>query len=248
MKVILAVALLVACTSALEMVGENGLIKFDFDSQPDSLIGLVMSGQIDPHDDTNNKIETFLKLANYYVPLLDSVKGEENSLKWWRTWNFALPAELGSIWFNGTFELIAGWGVYLNENNLNMTTDYLDVAYVPFVWGWTSGELLGQTWPWLGSFNATLWYVRAYTIVNVEVHNSGSICFGGSGHLWPIQLEGGIVSELKYCKAEILTQIINGIPINLGCGYSAPVAVPVLNQTFTQNYTQPLVDRRCFNQ
>ena len=248
MKVILAVALLLIAAQASRMVGEDGLIKFDFDAQPDSLIGLVMSGELDPHNENNNKIEAFLKLANYYVPLLESLKGEENALRWWRTWNFDLPGELGSIWFNGTFELVAGWGVYLNENDVNMTTDHLDVAYVPFVWGWTSGELVGTTWPWLGSFNATLWYVRAYTIINLEIQANGGVCFEGNGYLWPIQLEGGIISELKACQAEILTQIIDGVPITLACAYSAPVSVPVLNTTFTGNFTQSIVDRNCVNQ
>lgn len=212
------------------------------------MLGFVMKGQIDPEDDTNNKIETFLKLANYYVPLLDAVKGEENNLKWNRTWTWNLPADLGTANFFGTFELVAGWGVYLNDNSLNMTSDYLDVAYVPFLWGWTAGQLTGNTSPWIGSFNATLWYVRAYTVINLEIHNTGSVCYEGTGHLWPIQLEGGIVSSLKACQAEVLTDIIEGLPITLGCYYTAPVAVPVLNSSFTANYTQPLVNRKCFNQ
>lgn len=248
MKVILAAALLMACATALSLTGEDGLVKFDFDSNEDSYLGLVMKGQIDPKDDTNNKIETFLKLANYYVPILDSVKGQDNSLKWWRTWNIDLPAGLGSMWFNGTFELVAGWSVYTNENQLNMTADYLDIAYVPFVWGWASGELTGNTSPWIGEFNATLWYVRAYTVINLEVHNTGSVCFQGSGHLWPIQLDGFLQSSLKSCYAEILTEIIEGVPITLGCSYSSPIYVPVLNSTFTGNYTQPLINQKCFNE
>lgn len=81
MKVIIALACVLACSYAINMYGEDGLVKFDFEKD-DSPIGFSMKGEIDPHNDQNNKIQTFLKLAGYYIPILESMNSETNSLGW----------------------------------------------------------------------------------------------------------------------------------------------------------------------
>ena len=47
MKVIIALACVFALTTALNMYGEEGLVKFDFENE-NSPIGFSMKGQIDP--------------------------------------------------------------------------------------------------------------------------------------------------------------------------------------------------------
>ncbi len=55
MKIIaLAVLLAVACT--LDLKGENGLVKFEYDPMDNELFGMVMKGEIDPKNELNNKI------------------------------------------------------------------------------------------------------------------------------------------------------------------------------------------------
>lgn len=79
---IIALAVLLAVACALELKGENGLVKFEYDPMDNELFGMVMKGEIDPKNELNNKISTFLKLANYYVPILESINSEANNLKW----------------------------------------------------------------------------------------------------------------------------------------------------------------------
>lgn len=246
MKTIIAVALLFACASAFSIKGDEGLVKFELNAHQDSPIGLVMKGHIDPKDETNNKIETFLKLASTYIPILESVQNENNNLKWTNTWHLSLGG-LGSISLHWNFEVIVGWKVRVNSNDLNMTSDHLNVAYIPFISGFTNGGLQGDTSPARGYYNATLWFARAYTIISLQVFSSGNVCFEGTGYLWPVQLTSAISSALKECKSEILDEVFNGIPIVFGCDYTLPFVTPHLDISFTQNFTEPLIGQTCVN-
>jgi len=245
MKTIIAVALLFACASAFSIKGDEGLVKFELNAHEESPIGLVMKGHIDPKDETNNKIETFVKLASAYIPILESVKNENNNLKWTNNWHFNVG--IGSISLHWNFEIIVGWKVRVNSNDLNMTSDHLNVAYVPFISGFTNAGLQGDTYPARGYYNATLWFARAYTVIALQIFSSGNVCFEGTGYLWPVQLTSALSSALKGCKAEILDEVFNGIPIVFGCNYTEPFVTPHLDISFTQNFTEPLIGQTCVN-
>lgn len=246
MKTIIAVALLFACASAFSLKGEEGLVKFELDANKDSPVGLVMKGHIDPKDETNNKIETFVKLASAYIPILESIKNENNNLQYIFTETISLGS-FGSITLHGNFEIIVGWKVQVNSNDLNMTSDHLNVAYIPFITGFTNAGLQGDTYPARGYYNATLWFARAYTVISLQIFNTGNVCFEGTGFLWPVQLTSAISSSLKACQAEILDEVFNGIPIVFGCNYTAPFVTPHLDISFTQNFTKPLIGQTCVN-
>ena len=51
-----ALALLLAIACTLDIKGEEGLVKFEYDPMNNELFGLVMKGQIDPKNELNNKI------------------------------------------------------------------------------------------------------------------------------------------------------------------------------------------------
>ena len=246
MKTIIAVALLFACASAFSLKGEEGLIKFELNAHEESPIGLVMKGHIDPKDETNNKIETFVKLASTYIPILESIKSENNNLQWTNTWTFSLGS-FGSISIHGNFEIIVGWKVRVNSNDINMTSDHLNVAYIPFITGFTNAGVQGDTAPARGFYNATLWFARAYTVISLQIFNTGNVCFEGTGFLWPVQLTSTLSSSLKACQTEILDEVFNGIPIVFGCNYTAPFVTPHLDLSFTQNFTKPLIGQTCVN-
>jgi hypothetical protein len=246
MKVIIALACLLAFATALSLDHEDGLVKFEFDGQKDSPIGVVMKGQIDPKNELNNKIETFLKLASYYIPILESEKNESNNLKWAKTWDISLGG-FGDITFSGSFNLVVGWRVFVNGNSLNMTADYLDVTYAPFAWGWADGLLQGTTTPAQGFYNATVYYSRASVPINLEIHSSGQVCYSGSAQFWPVSLNTNLSAELKGCNAEIISDLYNGFPISFACNYSTPFNLTHLNVSFTQNYTAAIVERKCIN-
>ena len=52
--------------------------------------------------------------------------------------------------------VVVGWKVFVNSNDVNQTSDHLDVTYAPFAWGWTNGLLQGNTYPAIGFYNSTL--------------------------------------------------------------------------------------------
>jgi hypothetical protein len=53
---IIAIACLLAFAVALNLHGEDGLVKFEFDPTENEMFGVVMKGQIDPKNELNNKI------------------------------------------------------------------------------------------------------------------------------------------------------------------------------------------------
>lgn len=230
MKAIIAVTLLLACTYGLQITGEDGLIKFEMDTHQGSPVGLVMKGHVDPNNELNNKIETFLKLANTYVPLLESVNNQNNNLKWTNSWSFNIG--IGTITFSGTFDIVVGWKVNLNGGADNSTQ--LDVDYIPFVWGWANGLLQGDTIPAKGWYNATLWFARAYAPIGLDIKSTGQVCYAGSAFVWPVQLETTINSALKGCYSEIIDEVLAGEPIYLTCNYTAPFSQPHINYNFTK--------------
>lgn len=252
MKTIVALALALAVASAFEVTGEDGLIKFNMVSDEASPVGFAMRGHIDPKDELNNKIETFLKLANTYIPVLESTKNENNKLSWISNWFSVNLGPLGSISGMGAFELVVGWRVILNSNNVNMTTNYLDVTYAPFVWGWTNASLAfapgtASFAPVQGTYNATLWYVRSYVPISLNIHSDGKVCYSAFGQIWPVQLESTMNMMLQECKAEIITDVLEGIPITLNCSWSNPCVQNHINYSFTANTTFWQGGSHCLN-
>jgi len=181
---IIALALLLAFAFALNLKGGEGLINFDFDPAEEEMFGIVMKGSIDPKNELNNKISTFLKLADYYVPILESINNEANNLKWIGNWQFNL-GPLGTVGFIGSFNLIVGWNVALNQSSGALGT-YLDVQYIPFAWGWADGNITVNNYLALGQYNSTLYYTRSYAIIDLQIYEGSEICFTGNAYYWPI--------------------------------------------------------------
>jgi len=160
------------------------------------------------------------------------MNAESNNLGWKRTFNLNLGG-LGSVSVTGSFELVVGWRVFVNSNAMNQTADHLDVTYAPFAWGWTNALVQGNTYPAIGFYNSTLEYVRAYAPISLKIFNSGKVCYQGQGVVLPVNLGTGLSAALKGCQAEVLTDIIDQVPISLGCNYSEPFNMTHLNISFT---------------
>lgn len=242
---IIALALLLAIACTLDIKGEDGLVKFEYDPMNNELFGLVMKGQIDPKNELNNKISTFLKLANYYVPVLESIKGESNNLKWNFMKTFSL-GPLGTFQASGSFNLVVGWEVWLNQGNSITNGTYFDIVYAPFAWGWATGLLGGQNYLVNGYYNATMYYARTYVNISLQIYGDGDVCFTGTANFWPVQIITGLSSSLSSCYTEILADIIYRNPIALGCNFSTPFNMTHLNVSLTANYTQAVVNNKCF--
>jgi hypothetical protein len=246
MKIVLAFACLAALTMAFDLTHKDGLVHFEQDANMDSPIGFAMRGQIDPANEKNNKITTFLKLASHYIPILETMNEKKSNLEWGRTFNINLGG-LGSVSVTGYFMVCSGWKVYLTENTFAQTTDHLEVAYAPYVWGWANAYLDGDAWLAKGFYNATLFFSRAYALISLQINDNGSVCFSGSGNFWPVTLESTMSVALLGGVDEILSNIIYGQPLGFTYNYTAPLNISHLNISFTQNYTQNIIDQKCIN-
>ncbi len=241
----ITIALIFAVAVALNLKGEDGLVKFDFNPSESDLFGLVLKGQIDPKNEINNKIETFLKLANYYIPILESVNNEANNLKWAGTYSISLGPFTFNVWAN--FNLVVGWEVTLQQGSSALNGTFFNVMYAPFAWGWASSmNQLQSNWLGNGWYNGTLYYTRSYVNISLQIYADGDVCFTGVANMWPVQLITNLTASLQSCQAEILNDIIYGIPVALVCNFSTPYNQTHLNISFTQNYTNPVVNTKCF--
>lgn len=228
---IIALVLLLTYALALNLKGGEGMINFEFDPSEGDMFGMVLKGSIDPKNEMNNKISTFLKLADYYVPVLESINNEANNLKWIGAWSFNL-GPLGTVGFVGSFNLVVGWNVALNQT-MGTLGSYLDVQYIPFAWGWADGNVTLGNYLAMGTYNSTLYYARTYVIVDLQIYGGGEVCFSGNAHFWPVQLVTNLSSSLLSCQDEIIENVIDQTPIQLMCNASVPFNMTHLNISFT---------------
>ena len=243
MKTFLLVAILItlALAGPFELKQEGNNIQFSMNVHGDSTYGLQLNGVLDPREDSNNKIGAFLKLADTYIPLLESLGTEKGSLKYERWWRFDfLGADVWVYWY---FQLIVGWRV----NPGSMSSDFFDVTYIPFVWGGTYAHTNGTTWPARGSAGVGLQYVLAYAPIGLQLYRQGRICFGGSWTVEPVHLRTDLFAALNECKAEIIDEIIDQVPIYLGCNYTNPLNITLYDVNFTDTYHGDLIPQTCFD-
>ena len=242
MKFVLLALLVATClASGFNTYEEDGQIKFRMDVHHTSPIGLVVEGLVDPRFESNNKIQAFVKLANEYIPVLESMAQNENSLKYERYWNYSVAGiDLSVYWY---FQLIVGWTVQPGSSSAN----FYEVTYTPFVWGGTYGSLNGTTWPVVGSTGTGVQYVHAYAPIGVTLYKEGKVCFGGVWTVEPVALKTDVFVALNECWDEIIDEVINGVPIHLTCNYTVPQNFTLLNVNFTDTYTGDLIPEICFN-
>ena len=231
MKIVILAALVLLATA--NMWHEDGKIKLDYDVHGDSPIGINMKATIDPHNDQNNKISTFLKLANQYIPILETMgtKPAQN-LQFSRGFNF----NLGFITFGGyaTLELEVGWTV---ESLIEDSGDAYQVYYTPFVIGYINTDVNGTTFLGEVGVGAHIDYIKFYVPLTVEVFTSGKFCVNGYWNLQPSSVVTHIFANLKECQAEIIDEVVEMTPISLACSFVRPTNAIVNNINITDNHT-----------
>lgn len=244
MRSIILFALIVAVclASPMKTYEEEGMLKFDLDVHQDSPIGLMMKGQLNPQNESQNKIAAFLKLANHYIPILESLANQNGELTWTRTWR------INFLGFNfdiiAYFQLIVGWRVFPG----GYTTDRFDVTYTPFAWGFTSGSINGTSWPAVGSSSIELQYLHAEAPISVRLYRQGRFCFQGSYAVQPVHLRHKLYAALNECYDEIFDDLINGHTIfQWTCNYTNPVNVTIIDNNFTDPIIGNVIDETCIS-
>lgn len=242
MKFVLLALMIAVCLCRLSTKEQNGQINFDLDVHSESPVGVVLKGLIDPRQETNNQIGAFLKLANTYIPILESLASADNSLNYERNWNINfLGMNFDIYWY---FQLIVGWKVTPGE----YSSSFYQITYTPFVHGSTLGYVNGTTWPIVGSTKVGLQYLYAYAPIGVTIYTTDKkVCFGGDYTVDPIELRTQVYVALNECSAEIFDEIIEQTPIHLNCNYTAYQNFTLLNINFTNTYTGDILSDICFN-
>ena len=236
-----ALIVAVAFSAPLSAYEENKMIKFAYDTQEDSPLSFYVEGSINPRNDEQNKIQAFLKLANKYIPILESLGSSNNELKWERYWRVQFAGVNLDVF--AYFQLIVGWKV----NPGGYTTDRFDVTYTPFVWGGTYGSINGTTWPAIGSTDAGLQYVYSYAPISVQLYKQGKICFQGTYVIEPVMFRNHLFAALNECHDEILTDLIDGTSWpNWRCNFTAPVNITVWDINFTNRMAGDFIPLTCF--
>jgi len=82
MKALIVAALLAVAIAAPSLMENEGKINFEYDASPDLPMGITLQGQIDPKDESANKVSAFLRLANQFIPLLEALDTSSNKLEY----------------------------------------------------------------------------------------------------------------------------------------------------------------------
>lgn len=239
--IVLCLVLALAYTAPINAYEENKQIKFEYDVHEGSPVGLYLEGLLDPRNESVNKIQTFLKLANKYIPILESLGENQGELKWDRTWHVEF---LGvNVQVFAYFQLIVGWRVQPG----GYTTDRFDVVYTPFVWGGAYGSVNGTTWPARGSADAGIQYIYTYAPIQVNLFKAGKICFQGSYYVEPVAARTHLFAALNECRDEIFGDLIDGRDIFVWeCNYTNPVNITLIDKNFTDRFVGDFIPQTCF--
>ena len=239
MKVLIVAALVAMTLAAPSLLENEGKINFEYDSAPDMPVGLTLQGQIDPKSETSNKISAFLRLANQFIPVLESLDKESNlEYSGFQCWggsdtNFC-------VYY--AFKLVVGWRVYQG----GYTSGAYNITYVPFAEGYGSANATTVTWPIRGTYSSYMNIVRAYAPIGVQLYRSGQVCFGGYYYMLPTSLTTGIASELKQCYEQVLDDILGTGTRYTNCGWSNALNFTHLVFNFTDYMRADFLQQRCF--
>lgn len=242
MRVIILIAciLAVAMSTTMNTYAEDQKIKFNYDIHEGSPIGLYMEGELDPRNENMNKIQTFLRLAGKYIPVLESLAGKNTELKWERVWHIVFAGVKVDIY--GWFQLIVGWRV----NPGGYTTSQFDVEYIPFVYGGTYGRVNGTSTFAVGSTEAGLRYALAYAPIALQLFQSGKVCFQGTYTVEPVHFRQHLYAALTECHDEILSDLIDGhATFHWTCNLTMPANLTLFDVNFTDRYVGSIVPQTC---
>ncbi|CAI2377709.1 unnamed protein product [Moneuplotes crassus] len=240
MKILILLIALIAFGMAHHIHEEDGNIKFNVDLHEESPIGFAVKGQINPVDDTQNKIGAFVKLANEYIPILENLSKNKAVLEYQRRWqiNFIPGIDITVYWF---FDLIVGWIVEPGD----VAENFYEVTYTPFVWGSTYGRTNGTTWPAAGYFRIGVEYVDFRMPTSFTLYRDGRVCFDSFYTVNPVHLSSQFGGALRECKAEIIDEVLNQQPIHLGCAYTNDIDVQFLDEDLTNRIERVILGETC---
>ena len=242
MKTILFIAVVLAFACALPSFDAkmDKPVNFDVDLFEDSPISFAMRGQVNPLNEQQNKIETFVRLAGEYIPVLESIADKQGSLTWTDRWVVNIAGF--NVVLDVYFQLIVGWRVQPGS----ALAGRFDVVYTPFAWGQTWARVNGTTWPAEGSAIAVLDYLNFTAPISFSLYQAGQICFNGGYNLEPVTFYNNLFLTLRECRDEILNDLINNDPIFVWtCNWVAPVNATLFDLHLYDGFAGSLISNQC---
>lgn len=199
MKVIIMLVLLLAAVYGASMVEKNGNLHFEADSHPESPIGLLMKGVVNPTNDNDNNVETFFRLAEQLIPLA-SAKMNDNkkgSLEFYRRWCFGDVGSAIGLCVYVNAELWVGWRV----GQIGATGSY-NVTYTPFTLFRAGANASASSYPAEVSYGAYFSIVDIQLPVNLLLAQS-QICYSARFAMLPTAAYTSINTNLLQCQRSI---------------------------------------------
>ncbi len=191
MKAIIVAALLVCAFTAG--------INFSQDSNEGGPLGIFTQGFFDPTASGEAKIESFIRLANELIPLVET-KGREHEktgtkVGYYRNYCTGSDGDLFNACFYASAEIWIGW--YVWQNGTYLSPEW-QVAYTPFTFVRAGVNVSVESYP------AEVGYGVYVSFVDITIPINGSIgqtqlCYYGNFNFAPGSIYTQISTALLEC-------------------------------------------------
>ena len=245
MKFIVVIAFLIAfvCASSLKTNFKDNSIELDLDLSKDSPIGFAMKGRVDPKNEQRNQIQTFLRLAGEYIPILAAYNSEDNNLEYFRAMYFQIGDTI-EIEIQLYFQLLVGWRVEPGR-----TSDKgFEVTYTPFALGSTRTSMKVTSWPGIVESGVHATYLNVSAPINLSILDLGKFCLSSTYTVRPGIVNFRFNSSLKQCEDEIIESILYGQRwLDITCSYNTPVDFVFANKILYSGISGDITGEQCFD-
>ena len=199
MKVVILALLLIAAAYGASIVEKSGSLHFEADSNPESLIGLVMKGVINPKDISQNSAQTFFRLAEQLIPLAQSSMKDNNEggFNYYRYWCFGNTGDIFTFCVYANAELWVGWRV----SQVGMTGSY-NVTYTPFTIFRAGGNASVSSYPAEAAYGLYVSIVDIRIPVNLLIAQT-QVCYSATFKMAPTGAYTSINTSLLQCERSV---------------------------------------------
>lgn len=238
---ILLVALVALATAQMSAYPNGDTMDFDMDLNPGMPVGFALKGKVDPRDEINNKLTAFLKLAEVYIPVIETMGTEGANLKWDRTIDITILGWGIQLYID--FEFVIGWRVSITDE---IAGNLWNITYDPFAHGYFNTSVSGVTPMIRGSYYSEFDFVDAHAPIAVEIFDT-QVCLDMDYRLYPITLRTHMDIELRECQQEILDMLTHGNVFYWDCEYGHRLDADHFDITFVEYISGNLGSEICFN-
>ena len=198
MKIVI-LALLICAVFAATMVEKDGSIHFEADSSPESPMGLLMKGKLNPTNEADSSVQTFFRLAEQLIPLAQTTleDNESGKLNYFRRWCFGNVGDAVSICIFANAELWVGWRV-----GHDGVTGLYNVTYTPFTFFRGGVNVSASSYPAEVSYGAYISVIDIDIPINLLLAQN-QICYSGTFFMHPTGAFTSINTNLLQCERSI---------------------------------------------